>query len=193
MESYWMGATQFCSAAGSSLFHPVDSGPILKGVLFVVIHLVYIQPYPYLGGVKPYRGGFCSFCNMVMVLFLPLGSPILAFFRGESSYGGGHKFDRGGLLLQEGSQLLWKVPLFILSFGGWLCLGISSSVGKLYGLGPKCSDAAVPFHVIYLLLWFVLLEGDIPIMGLGVLVITHQRNIQWPMMGNVCDRFWQWS
>ena len=57
--------------------------------------------------------------------------------------------------------MLWKVPLFILSFDGWLCPGEFSSPGKLSGLCPKCYDAAAPFLVIYLLLRFALLEGDV--------------------------------
>jgi len=136
-------------------------GSISLLVLILVYLLDFFQPNPYLGGVKPYRGGLYSFCKMVVVLFLPLGSLFLAFFGGESSYGGGMTTDRGGSLLQKGAQVLWKVPPLILSFGGWLCLGVFSSEGKLSGLCPMCFDAAVPKLFIYLWLWFVLLEGDV--------------------------------
>jgi hypothetical protein len=91
--------------------------------LHVISCLDFIQPCPYLGGVKPYRGGFFSFCKMEVLLFELLGSLIKAFYGGESSYGGGHTSDRGGVLVLGGSQVLWKVPSFVLSFEGWLHLG----------------------------------------------------------------------
>ena len=154
------------------------SGSLL--VLYFMFLLDFFQPCPYLGGVKPYRGGLCSLCNMVLELFLPLGSLILAFFGGESSFGGGLTSDRGGTLLQKGSQLLWKGPLSILSYGGWLCPGELSSVEKMSGLCPKCFDAADPFLVIYLLLRLILLDGeDLSLILLGSGLCGAVPWLQW--------------
>ena len=62
--------------------------------------------------------------------------------------------------MQKGYQLLWKSPLFILSHGGWLCPGELSSMGKMSGFIPMCFVAAAPF-LVYLLLRFVLLDGEV--------------------------------